>query len=247
MILILRRHLKVFSRTWWTNVMFNFLEPFLYLFAMGFGLGAYVEQIDGMSYAQYIAPGFVASSGMWAATFECTYGSFIRCEFQKTFHAMLAAPLTVRDVVWGEALYAAIKSVIFGTVILIVIGLLGLVQSWWALIIPLFLAIPALAFALLALSYTGTIHNIDYFNYYITLVSTPLYLFSGIFFPLNSLPAWGIVVAWLNPLYHSVEICRALVLGNPEPGLLLHAAVLVLFIVLLCWLPERLLKKRLIS
>ncbi len=244
---VLRRHLKVFRRIWWTNTMFNFIEPLLYMTAMGFGLGAYVQEIGGVSYAQYIAPGFVASSGMWASTFECTYGSFLRLQFQKTLHAMLASPLTVADVVWGEVLYATVKSFFYGTVILIVIALMGMVQSWWALAILPFLLLPGMVFSLLALSYTGLIKNIDHINYYITLFSTPAYLFSGIFFPLDTLPFWGQVGAWLNPLYHSVEVSRALVLGQPSMKLLPHMGALLVWIGVLSWVPVRLMRRRLIS
>lgn len=244
---VLRRHMKVFRRIWWTNTMFNFLEPILYMTAMGFGLGAYVQNIDGISYAQFIAPGFIASSGMWASTFECTYGSFVRLQFEKTLHSMLAAPLTVADVVWGEILYATVKSFVYGTVILAAIALLGLVQSWWSILILPFLALPGMVFALLALSFTGFIKNIDHINYYITIFSTPVYLFSGIFFPLDSLPLLGQAAVWINPLYHSVEVCRALVLGHVSPALLSHAAVLISWVIVLGWLPVKLMRNRLLS
>lgn len=244
---VLRRHMKVFRRIWWTNTMFNFIEPLLYMTAMGFGLGIYVTDIGGISYAQFIAPGFVASSGMWASTFECTYGTFVRLQYEKTLHAMLAGPLTVRDVIWGEVLYATVKSFFYGAVILAVIALLGMVQSWWSLLILPFLVLPGMVFALLALSYTGFIRNIDHINYYITLFSTPVYLFSGIFFPLDTLPFWGQAAAWFNPLYHSVEVCRALVLGQPSLNLLPHMGVLAIWIALLSLLPVKLMRKRLIS
>lgn len=243
---ILNRHLTVFRRTFWSNITFNFMEPFMYLSAMGLGLGSLITEINGMSYMQFIAPGMVASAGMWAATFECTYSSFIRLHYQKTFHAVLCTPATVADVVIGDIAFGALKSMVFGAIILLVIGLWGQVQSAWALLIPVFLVLPGLVFSLLALSYTGVTPHIDYLNYYITLFITPIYLFSGIFFPMSSMPEWVQMLAWLSPLYHSVEVCRALVLGNVA-GLWGNIAVLVVFTILLAWVPVRLLKKRLIS
>lgn len=243
---IFARHLAVFKKIWFTNVMYNFIEPLLYLSAMGYGLGSFVQDIDGLAYIQYIAPGMVASSAMFAASFECTYGSFVRLHYQKTFHAMLAGPVTVRDIVVGDILYGASKSMLFGIVILTVITALGQVQSWWALLIPLFLLIPGLTFSLLAICYTGLIETVDKFNYYTTLFLTPAYLFSGVFFPINSMPGWAQVVAWFNPIYHSVEVCRALVLGNSNPSLLVHAGVLALLAVLLMPLAVKLMTKRLI-
>ena len=110
---VLNRHLRVFHRTWQHNIMFNVIEPLLYLWAMGFGLGAFVQQMDGVSYLQFIAPGMVALAAMYSATFECTYGTFLRLQYQKTFQAMLAAPVTARDVIIGEILYGTLKSCYF--------------------------------------------------------------------------------------------------------------------------------------
>ncbi|WP_371364337.1 Inner membrane transport permease YadH [Sporomusa rhizae] len=240
------RHIAVFKKTWYTSIMFNFFEPMFYLTAMGYGLGSFVQDIDGLAYIQYIAPGMVASSAMFAASFECTYGSFVRLYYQKLFQAMLAGPTTVRDIVAGDILYATFKSMLFGVVILTVITALGQVQSWWALLIPLFLIIPGLTFSLLAICCTGIALTIDNFNYYVTLFLTPSYLFSGVFFPIHSMPSWAQVAAWINPIYHSVEVCRALALGNIAPGLLVHAGVLGLLAVLLMPLAVKLMTKRLV-
>jgi lipooligosaccharide transport system permease protein len=244
---ILDRHMTVFRRTWLSNVVYNCIEPLLYLGSMGFGIGAFVSEMKGLSYIQFVATGMVASSAMFAATFECTYGSFIRLHHQKTFQAMLAAPLTVRDVIWGEALFGAVKTVCFGSAILLVITLLGQVGSVWALAILPFLALPGLAFSFLALAFTGYISNIDYFNYYITLFITPLYLFAGIFFPVDSVPGWLAWAVWLNPLYHVVEVCRALSLGWLSESLLIHAGLLALLAAVAAWLAVRLMEKRLIA
>nr|WP_054260209.1 ABC transporter permease [Propionispora sp. 2/2-37] len=135
-----------------------------------------------MSYIQFIAPGMVASSAMWASTFECTYGSFVRLHYEKTFHAMLATPISIDDIVAGEIVFAAIKNVVFGSVVLCVVAVLGQIQSYWALLIPLFLILPGFVFAMLALMYTGIIKHIDYLNYYITLGATPVFLFPGFSF-----------------------------------------------------------------
>lgn len=242
---ILKRHLLVFRRTWWSNVMFNLIEPFLYLTAMGFGLGAFVQEMEGASYLQFIAPGMVASSSMFAATFECTYGSFVRFHFQKTFQAMLSAPATVADIVAGEILFGMCKSVVFGSIILGIIAALGLVQAWLAFLIPLFLALPAAVFAVLALSYTGRVPNIDYLGHYITLVVTPMYLFAGVFFPVTTMPVLVQGLVQLNPLYHSVEVCRALAAGHVD-GVGLHIGLLLAFLAVLGWIPVRMYRKRLI-
>ncbi|MTV49374.1 ABC transporter permease [Heliobacillus mobilis] len=244
---VFRRHLNVLKKTWLNNLMFNFIEPFLYLLAMGFGLGNLVQEVDGVSYLQFIGLGMIASSAMWAATFEATYGSFVRLHYQKTYHAMLATPATVADIVLGDLLFAALKSLIFGMVILFVVTGLGLVHSFWALLILPFMLIHGFFFATVALTFTSWCKHIDYFNYYITLFSTPMFLFSGIFFPLNTLPAWAQWFAWLNPLFHSVEVVRKLGLGRLEPVLLIHVIILIALSSLLAWLPIRMMEKRLIQ
>lgn len=244
---ILRRHLQVFRRTLRTNVTYSLFEPLLYLSAMGFGVGSYVNDMEGLSYLQFIAPGMVASSAMWASTFECTYGSFLRIHYEKTFQAMLAAPISVSDVVAGEIIFAALKNVIFGSVVLAVVAALGQIHSYYALIIPIFLILPGLVFASLALTYSGAIEHIDYLNYYITLFATPLFLFSGVFFPASTLPQWAQAIIWLNPLYHTVEVCRALALGWLSSAIWQHAAVLAVMAACLYWLPLRMVRRRLIS
>ena len=126
----------VFRKTWKVNITFNFFEPLFYLAALGFGLGAYVQPMEGVSYLNYIAPGLIAASAMFATTYECTYGTFIRMEFQKTYHAIIATPASVDDVVMGDMLFGSFKSVVYGTVILLVVSGAGLVKSPWALLVP---------------------------------------------------------------------------------------------------------------
>ncbi|MEG6584705.1 ABC transporter permease [Dendrosporobacter sp. 1207_IL3150] len=244
---ILNRHLKVFARTWQHNLMFNVIEPLLYLSAMGFGLGAFVQQIDGMSYIQFIAPGMVALSSMYSATFECTYGTFVRLHYQKAFQALLAGPVTVKDVVIGEILYATFKSVVFGAVILLVVTALGQIKSIYALLIPLFLILPGILFSTMALCYTGVTSNIDYINYYITLAIMPFFLFGGLYFPVSALPVWVQKANLINPLFHSVEVCRALALGQLSDTLWLHVLTLAVFAIILLPLPIKLMTKKLIS
>ncbi|HWR29805.1 MAG TPA: ABC transporter permease [Negativicutes bacterium] len=244
---VLQRHWRVFVRTWRHNLMYNVAEPLLYLAAMGFGLGALVQQVEGMTYLQFLAPGMVALSAMYSATFECTYGTFLRLYYQKTLQAILAGPVTVRDVVFGELLYGTLKSVLFGAVILAVVTMLGQIRSPAALFIPIFLFLPGALFSVLAVAYTGYIKNIDHLNYYITLVIMPFFLFGGLYFPVSTLPDWVQQLNWVNPLFHSVEVCRALSAGQLSYDLWIHVAVLLFMLVALIPLPLRLMKKRLIS
>lgn len=217
---VLRRHLIVFSRNWKTNLSFNFFEPLLYIAALGLGLGAYVQPMEGLPYLNYLAPGLVASSAMFATSYECTYGTFVRMEYQKTFHAMVATPVSMDDIIVAEILFGTFKSILYGSVILAVILALGLVASPWALLVPPVLAVAGFLFAVLSMIWTGLVPNIENFNYFFSLIMTPLFLFSGVFFPLSGLPQIMQKLAWASPLYHVVNLVRGLVLGQVHPGLI---------------------------
>ncbi|MDA8095974.1 MAG: ABC transporter permease [Clostridia bacterium] len=211
---VFRRHLTVYRRNWKVSLSFNFFEPLLYLAALGYGLGVYVQTIEGLTYIQFIAPALIASSAMFSSAYECTYGTFIRMEFQKTFQAMVATPVSMDEVSLGEILWGSFKSFLYGSVILFVIFALGLVASPWALLVPVVLLISGLLFAALSMIWIGLVPNIDSFNYYFSLVITPLFLFSGVFFPLSGLPAIVQTLAWASPLFHVVNLTRGLVLGD---------------------------------
>lgn len=243
---VLNRHWQVFARTWLHNLMFNVAEPLLYLSALGFGLGMLIGELEGVSYLQFIASGMIALSAMYSATFECTYGTFLRLHYQKTLQAILAGPVTVNEVIIGELLYGMFKSVLFGVVILIVVSLLGLIPASTAVFIPLFLVLPGAVFAILAVSYTAIIKNIDQLNYYITLAIMPFFLFGGLYFPVGNLPDWVQHLNWFNPLYHSIEVCRALAFGRINILLWQHVAALLVMILVLAPFPLRLMKKRLL-
>ncbi len=241
------RNFAVFLKTWKANIMFNFIEPLLYLSAMGYGLGTYVDNINGLPYLNYLAPGLIASSSMFATAYECTYGSFIRMDFQRTYHAIITTPVSVDDVVAGDLLYGAFKGMLYGTVILLVIFLLGLVTSAWALLIPVVLFFSGLLFAILSLTWTSVAPNFDFFNYFFTLIITPMFLFSGVFFPLTNVPQWAHIVAMITPLYHMVEICRGLVLGQVSLDLWGHFAWIVILDLALLNLPILKVRQRLLG
>jgi lipooligosaccharide transport system permease protein len=218
------RHLKVYQKLYLSSLTLNFVEPVLYLTAMGFGLGAYVTSIEGVPYLNFIAPGVVAYSAMFAASAECSYGTYVRMTYQKTFDAIMATPVNLPDLVLGEILWGATKATLYGTIIIVVISAMGLVGSpMIALALPV-LFIGGFLFASMAVVYAALVPGIDYFNYYFTLVITPMFLFSGVFFPLTGLPDFVRQVAFFMPLYHLVSTMRELAGGAVPLG---HIAWLV--------------------
>jgi lipooligosaccharide transport system permease protein len=235
----------VYTKLYKTSFALNFAEPALYLVAMGLGLGTFVKDIHGQPYIRFIAPGIIASSSMFAAVYECTYGTYIRMTFQKTFDAILATPVNLDDLVAGELIWGATKSVIFGITITIVIALFGLVDSpLIVLAIPL-IFLCGLIFAEISVIFAAVVPGIDSFSYFYTLFMTPLFLFSGIFFPLDAMPHVVTDIAVFTPLYHLVNICRAFSSGTVN-GSVWSMVWIIVVVSLLAPLPFRLMKKRII-
>ena len=224
-----RRNVDVFTKTIFTNFLPPLLEPILYLAAFGVGLGALITgTVQGGTYIQFIGPGLIAISVMYGAFFECTYASFVRMYFQKTFDAIVATPVSVEEVVAGELLWGATRATVNSTIVLAVIAAFGLIKS------PLFLLVIPLAFfggllfASIAMCFTAVSPSIDFFNFPTFLFLTPMFFLSGTFFPLTSLPtaAQGTAIAVL-PLTHIVNITRGLVSGHLEPILGLSPVSLI--------------------
>ena len=241
-----QRHLAVYTKLYKSSIALNFIEPVLYLAAMGLGLGAFVKEINGVPYVKFIAPGIIASSSMFATIYECTYGTYVRMTYQKTFNAILATPVNIGDLVAGELMWGATKSLLYGTIIIIVISMFGLVDSPLIILAIPILFISGLIFAEISVIFTAVVPGIDSFNYFYTLFMTPMFLFSGIFFPLDNLPAVVLKIAFFTPLYHLVNICRGFASGKVSaPGwdivwILVVAALLAPY-------PFRLMRKRIVK
>ena len=247
-----RRNFDVFMKTWHVNFLPSLIEPILYLLAFGFGIGTFVTEIEGISYMQWIAPGLVAITVMYGGFFECTYGSFVRMYFQRTFDAIIATPVNVEEVIAGELLWGATRATFNSAIVLAVVAAFGLISS------PLFLAMLPVAFfggllfAALGMCFTALAPNIDFFNYPTFLLITPMFLISNTFIPLASFPSQLQTIALaVLPLTHVADLSRVLVVGkvetlgglNPEWVLLLAAfwiaIVTIVFFVLSIYLMKR--------
>ena len=243
-----QRNLTIFKK-YWKSIMFpNFVEPLLYLGALGLGLGTFIQQggINGQDYVAFIAPGLLASNAMFAASFESTFDTFVKLRFDKVYDAIITTPVNAEDVVAGEYLWAGTRSALYGTAFLVVLVALGLVSSPWAVLIPPALLLIGIMFSVMGTLFTSLIHQIDYFSYYFTLVITPLFLVSGIFFSVADFPAPVPQVAWFTPLYHAVNVCRALASG-PSPAVLVDVAWILVFTAVLALVPIQIMRRRLVS
>ncbi|MFC1977322.1 ABC transporter permease [Chloroflexota bacterium] len=222
-----QRNRDVFLRLWHVEAPGFIAEPVLILLSMGLGLGAYVGLVDGQKYIEFIAPGIIASYAMYSASFECTYGTFWRMEEHKTFDAIIATPLNVEDIIAGEIFWGATRSLLTGSGILIVATAFQLVHSPWALLIPVLSFLAGIMFSSIAVLFTSLVPSFYSFNYYFTLFITPMFFFSGVFFPLSSFPRIVQTISWVIPLTPVVNIARALVWGEFHPNLLVALAIII--------------------
>ena len=221
-----RRHFLVWRKLALPSILGNLADPLIMLFGLGYGLGAVMGEIGGMPYFAFLAGGFVASSTMYAATFETLFSAFSRMHVQKTWEAIVNAPMTLDDVLLGEWAWAVTKALAAGVCMLVVIALFGYATSLLALA-----AIPAVvlvgrAFGALGLVINSLATGYDFFSYSLTLELTPMMMLSGVFFPVDQLPGIIQAVAMALPLYHGVEIVRPLLSGVVPAHLFLHIAVL---------------------
>lgn len=247
-----RRNFDVFMKTYKVNFVPPLLEPILYLLAMGFGLGSLIgsssSSIGGVSYIQFIAPALVSIAMMYGSFFECTYGSFVRMYYQKTFDGIIATPVSVEEVIAGEILWGATRAVINCGIVLAVVAAFGLVSSPLAVLVLVLAFLVGLMFSSLAICFTAVAPNIDFFNYPGFLFITPMFLLSGTFFPLTVLPLAGQVVAQaFLPLTHAVSLTRALILGQLNTTLLLNLAWILAVTIVFFIISINLMKKRLIT
>ena len=241
------RNAMVFRRIWLLGIMAWFAEPVIYLVAMGLGLGKYLERVQGVEYIEFIAPGLLAVSTMFGATFSVTWDAWFKMERVGVYHAAINTPLSVEDVALGEILWGATRATIYGSAFMVVATAFGVFRSWWGLLTLPAIALVGLVFAITGLIYTYAIKRVDYLAYYWTLFITPMFMFAGVFFPLERLPDWVRAIAWFMPLYHAANLMRSL-MTQGEPAAALSSA-LWLGVVALALLPVplRMLRRRLVG
>ena len=243
-----KRNKDVFMKTYKVNFLPSLLEPMLYLVALGVGLGGFVQLIDGQPYVNFIAPALVAVSMMFSAFYECTYASFVRMYYQKTFDAIIATPISIEEVITGEILWGATKSLINASIVLAVIVIFGLIQSPLLLLIPIISFLAGLLFASIGMCFTAILPGIDAFNYPAFLFITPMSLLSGTYFPLASMPQILQIAAQIFfPLSNVVIITRSLAFGNIQLSILFNLAWIIILIPIFFVLAINLMKKRLIK
>lgn len=227
--------MTVYTRTWRGSIIGRFLSPLFFLASMGIGLGHLVDGRAGgvadVPYLKYIVPGIVAMQAMWVSVGESTYQVLGYLKWNMAYHAMLATPLRVRDVLTGHFLSITMHLTVATTIFLGVASLFGGFSSWWAVLCLPVAVLTGMAFTTPIFAFAATQEGDSGFSILFRFVATPLMLFSGIFFPIAQLPAWMQPVAWVTPLWHGVAASRAVATGHVEWLVFgLHVLVLLAFV-----------------
>ena len=242
-----RRNFLVWRKLALPSVLGNLADPMIYMFGLGYGLGSLLPQVNGVPYIAFLAAGTLCASTMNSASFETLYSAFSRMHVQKTWDAMLNAPVALEDVVAGEWIWAATKALFSGTAILLIVAAMGLTHSALALWIFPVVFLVGLCFSAMGLIVTALAPSYDFFMYYFTLLITPMMLLSGVFFPLTQLPPALQAASHALPLTHAVALVRPLLLGTVPDAPLLHLTVLAGIALLAFAVALRLARRRLLA
>lgn len=232
---VVERQLRVYRR-YWAILFAGFADPVLFLGSIGIGVGRLVHTLPGpagrpVDYAVYVAPGLLATAAMNGAVIDTTFGFFVNYKYGHVYDGMLATPMRVVDVALGEVTWSLLRGAAYSVVFLAVMAVLGYVTSLWALLAAPVAVLIGMAFAAGGLAATTWMRSFVDFDY-VNLALVPLFLFSGVFFPLSRYPGWLQEVVRFTPLYQGVELERRLVLGALDPTMVVHALYLAVMAVI---------------
>jgi lipooligosaccharide transport system permease protein len=210
---VLVREVVNFGSYWRASTFSSTVEPTIYLIAFGFGFGSLVTTVNGLDYVQFVGTGTVATAVLFSSVFPAMFGTFVKREYQRTYDAILAAPVDTEEIVTAEALWIALRAGVYGCAPMLVAMVFGLDPSWGMLLVPFIAFVAGYGWASFGILISAIIKSIDNFSYVTSTVITPLFLVAGTFFPISGLPEWARILANVNPLYHCVQLVRDAIFG----------------------------------
>ena len=243
---VLTREVINFTTYWRSSTFSAVMEPLVYLLAVGYGFGKLVDSVGGVDYIEFIGTGTVATAILFASVFSGIFGTLVKWRYQRTYDALLAAPVTVEEIVLAESLWIGVRAGIYGCAPLLVAMLFGLDPSWGMLLVPLIGVLTGFGFAAAGILIAALVGKFENTSYVQSLLITPLFLLAGTFFPVDEFPDWAVAASQLNPLYHCVQLVRHAAFGF-ETSDIGHVAGLVVFAALMLPLATWRMRKRLID
>jgi lipooligosaccharide transport system permease protein len=242
-----RRDVEVHLRLWKMNLIAPAIEPVFSVLAFGWGLGALVAgKVSGISYLSFVGAGILGLTVLMRAMFETTYAAYFRMVYQSTYDAILATPVEAESLAFAEILWAITHAAFDTLIIMIVLVVFGAATSWWAILAPWPLLVGSIFIAGFSLAVTAHVHDIDAFNVYMAAFFTVM-LICGCWFPVEVLPYWLQIVAWIIPLTESIDLTRAFLTGHFLSRHVYEAAYLLIFAVVACEWAMKSLRRRMVS
>jgi lipooligosaccharide transport system permease protein len=226
---VMSRDVAIFGRYWKATTFSSIVQPTIYLLAFGIGFGSLLPPLAGVTYEEYVATGVVATAVLFSSAFPGMFNTFVRWQFQRTYDAILAAPVDTEELVTAEILWISIRAGVYGMAPLIVGFAFGLEPTPGMLLVPFIGFVTGFGFAGFGVTVAAVARTIDNFNYITSAVLTPMFLVAGTFFPVSQLPVVMRTIAKFNPLYHCVQLVRDASLDRLVAADLVHAGVLVVF------------------
>jgi lipooligosaccharide transport system permease protein len=244
---VMSRDISIFGRYWKATTFSSIVQPTIYLLAFGLGIRTFIPEVAGVSYVAYVSTGVVATAILFSSAFPGMFNTFVRWQFQRTYDAMLAAPVDVEELITAEVLWVSIRAGVYGVAPLLVGFPFGLEPTWGMLLVPFIGFVTGFGFCAFGVAIAAVAKTIDNFNYVTSAVLTPMFLLAGTFFPIDKLPEGVRQIAYINPLYHCVQLVRNACFGELGWYDLGHAAVLIAFALLMWRLAVSQIGKRLID
>jgi lipooligosaccharide transport system permease protein len=243
---VLVREVVNFSSYWRSTTFSSTVEPTIYLLAFGFGFGSLVSEVSGFRYVEFVGTGTVATAVLFSSVFPGMFSTFVKYQFQRTYDAILAAPVDTEELVTGEALWIAARTGVYGCVPMLVAVCFGLNPSWGMLLVPGIAALAGYGWACFGIFIAARSKAIESFSYWQSGLLTPMFLVAGTFFPLTALPTWAQVLGNFNPLFHCVELVRHAVFGFEGWVDVWHLSFLIAFALVSWRLAIRFMERKLI-
>ena len=241
------RHMRVYTKNIFSNGLPPFLEPLLFLAGVGLGLSSYITQsMEGLSYIEFLGTGLLVTAAMFTSAFECSFGTFVRLQFDKVYDGMLAAPLTADNLIVGEIIWAGTKGLFFSFAVLCILMIFGVIRSPHALAAPIVGFLTGIMFAVISLLVTSFVREINQLNFFFTGFISPVFFFSGVVFPTSNLPDYVQPLVEAIPLTHSVRLVRAVCANSYALIHLWDIAYVILFTLIIGYAAASRLRKRLV-
>ncbi|KJR43381.1 nodulation protein NodJ [Candidatus Magnetoovum chiemensis] len=241
------RHVRVYTRYLISNGFPPFIEPIIFLMGIGIGIGKYLPNMAGAPYLQFLATGLLVSTAMFTSAFECSFGAFIRLEFDKVYDGILSGPVTVNDLIIGEIIWAGTKGLFFSFAVMCVMALFNAVPMPTSLLAPIAGLITGVVFGILSLFITSFVRSINHFSFYFTGLISPMFFLGGTVFPIEELPPWFRLIAEMLPLSHCLRIVRGLCFWNFKATIILDILYIAAFILCFGYLAVNGMRRRLLD